>query len=64
MEEIHQLDRPTLAQRSKVDPFRLVIELELDREDFDVFWNGISMGDCSDQKRTDGRMAREQLLVS
>ena len=37
VEKVHQLDHFALAQRGKVDPFRLVVELELDREDLDMF---------------------------
>jgi hypothetical protein len=38
MEEIHQLDRLAFSQRGKIDPLRLVIKLDLDRVDLDVFW--------------------------
>lgn len=38
VEEVHQLDRLALAESAVVDPLGLVVQLELDREDLDVFW--------------------------
>ena len=37
VEEVHQLDRLALAESAVVDPLGLVVQLELDGEDLDVF---------------------------
>jgi len=37
VEEVHQLHRLAFSKSSVVDAFRLVVQLELDREDLDVF---------------------------
>lgn len=39
VEKVHQLDRLAFSQSGKVDPLRLIVELELDREDLNVFWS-------------------------
>jgi hypothetical protein len=38
VEKVHQFDCLAFSQSGKVDPLRLVVELELDREDLNVFW--------------------------
>lgn len=37
VEEVHELDGPTIAQSSKVHPLRLVVQLDFNRVDLDVF---------------------------
>ena len=37
VEEIHELDDFAFFQGIEIHPFRLVIQLDLDREDLDVF---------------------------
>lgn len=37
VEKVHELHRLAFAQGGKIDAFRLVVELELDRVDLDVF---------------------------
>lgn len=41
MEEIHELDRPALLQRPIIDPAGLVIEFEVDWENFSKFYTTI-----------------------
>lgn len=42
MKKVHELDRPTVAQATVVDPLRLVVELQLDRKYLNVLcaWEG------------------------
>jgi hypothetical protein len=38
MEKVHKLDRPALPKATIVHSLRLVIQLDLDWQDFDVFY--------------------------
>jgi hypothetical protein len=65
VEKVHQLDRFAFAQRGEIHSFGLVIQLELDREDFDVFCISAQRISLTEkQHKTHGKMARRPICFS
>jgi hypothetical protein len=64
VEEIHQLHCPSFPQGGKVDSLRLVIQLELDREDLDVFYASAWVPACRRRQLTQEGLSRRFVLHS